>query len=159
MTVAQSILCIDPGTVTGWALYDGRQALSGTWNFRPRRGDGAGVRFLRLRAKLDELFAVCGGIRRMVYEQPVGVYKSGAADDVIKGLVSHIQSWAESMGVPYEGVAPTELKRYATGKGAGKGTDKATMLVLAQGRWPGIVDHNEADALFLLAMVMEGKLE
>jgi hypothetical protein len=158
MAMNGGVLAIDPGTKTGWGFWTGREALSGTWDFSPRRGDGAGVRFLRLRGRLDEMHRMNGPIGRLVYEMP-GRFKSAAADDVVKGLVSHIQSWAESMNVPYEAVAPTELKKYATGKGAGKGTDKVAIFALAQERWPGISDHNEADARFLLQMVLDGRLE
>jgi hypothetical protein len=154
------ILALDPGTQTGWALYNGHGwELSGTWDFKPRRGDGAGVRFLRLRARLDETCATVDGLDRLVYELPAGHYKSGAASDVINGLVSHIQSWAKAAGVPYEAVAPSQIKKFATGKGAGKGTDKNAMLRIARERWKDISDHNEADARFILQMVLDGELE
>ena len=154
-TSMSKILAIDPGTVTGWAFSDGQFSVSGTWNFKPRRGDGAGMRFLRLRSKLDEVYGLRGGLDRLIYELPAGQYKSGAADDVIKGMVSHIQSWAESVDVPYEGVAPAELKKFAVGKGK---ANKDLVLAAAKARWPEITDHNAADAMFILHMVLEGEL-
>ena len=132
--------------------------VSGTWDMKPRRGDGAGVRFMRLLAKLNEVKASVGVIDRVIYELP-GTFKSCAADDVIRGMVAHIQSWAEHEHIPYEGVSPTEVKKFATGKGGGSGTDKAAMVELAKKRWGSISNHNEADALFILAMVTEGRME
>src|SRR5688572_7823149 len=97
-------LALDLGTTTGWALRGclSDSLLSGTWNFQPRRGDGAGMRFLRLQGKLDE-FARDWPLRRLIYELPAGHYKSGAADDCIKGLVAHVQSWCERNNIPCEG--------------------------------------------------------
>ena len=151
-----NILAIDPGTVTGWAVGNEDVKPSGTWNFKPRRGDGAGMRFLRLQSKLCEVHRDFYKLDRVVYELPAGHYKSGAADDVIKGMVAHIQSWCEKNEVPCEGVAPAELKKYATGKGNAK---KDLMLAAAQKRWPKITDHNEADARLLLQMVFDGVLD
>jgi hypothetical protein len=148
-------LALDLGTVTGWALWTGHDMLGGTWNFSPRRGDGAGMRFLRLRHALDEMSRIQGPFRRLVYELPAGTYKSGAADDVIKGMVAHTQSWAEGNGVPYEGVSPTTIKKYAVGKGNAK---KDLVFARAKELWPETSDHNEGDARLLLQMVLDGRL-
>ena len=53
---AMTVLALDLGTTTGWALRsaDGR-IVSGTVSFRPSRYDGGGMRYLRFRAWLDEL--------------------------------------------------------------------------------------------------------
>lgn len=150
-------LAIDPGTVTGWAVWSKRfGVLSGTWNFKPRRGDGAGVRFLRLRNKLDEICASSVvkadkglvGLQRVVYELP-GHFKSVAAAALMQGMVSHIQAWCELKQIPYEGVPPTVLKKLATGKG---NASKDMMLEAAREHWSDFVieDHNEADALWLM---------
>lgn len=145
-------LALDLGTTTGWALRGvlSGSLLSGTWNFQPRRGDGAGVRFLRLQAKLDEMRRDWP-LRRVVYELPAGHYKSGAADDCIKGLVSHVQSWCERNSVPCEGYSPTQVKKLATGKG---NANKAAVLAAAKEKYPdqNIVDGNQADALFVLEL-------
>lgn len=144
-------LALDPGTTTGWAFCDCLQIGGGTWDFTPKRGDGAGIRFLRLQWKLDDFFENYG-IDRLVYELPAGHYKSGAADDCIKGLVAHIQSWCEKNNVPCEAKAPKEIKKWATGNGNAK---KEMMLAAAQKLWPSVTDHNHADAMLLLAMATE----
>lgn len=148
-----AVLAIDPGTTTGWAvrLEDGTE-MSGTWCFKPRRGDGAGVRFLRFQAKLDE-FHKMYPLTRLVYELPAGHYKSGAADDVIKGLVAHTQSWCEKNEVPCEGVSPKEIKKFATGKG---NANKDAMLNAAWAKWGKFTeDDNEADARWILEWLRE----
>lgn len=140
-------LALDPATVTGWALWRGDELLSGTWDLSPRRGDGAGMRFLRIQAKLDEL-ARSYALRRIVYEQP-GHFKSAAADDVVRGLVSHIQSWCESNRVPCEGVSPTSVKKFATRNG---NANKQAMTAAARIHWPlqQVADCNQADALWIM---------
>jgi len=153
MNIEGAILALDPGTITGWAMYEHGHWFTGTYDLKPRRGDGAGMRFLRLWEKLDE-FMLHHAISRVVYELPAGHYKSGAADDCIKGIVSHIQSWCERNKVPCEGYSPAEIKKFATGKGNAK---KEIVFAAAQERWPTISDHNEADARWLLEMVLSMK--
>lgn len=143
-------LSLDLGTTTGWAMRNADGSLlSGTWSFKPRRGDGAGMRFLRLQAKLDEMLNNYN-MRQLVYELPAGHYKSGAADDCIKGLVSHVQSWCERNKVPCQGYSPNEIKKRATGKG---NANKDAVVAAAQQRWPNVTDNNEADALWLMVLL------
>lgn len=147
-----NILALDPATHTGWALSADGMVHSGTWDLSPRRGDGAGMRFLRLCWKLDEMLFRHAPLH-IVYEF-AGHFKSLAAGDVLRGLMAHIQSWCETHNVPCEGYAPSSIKKWATGKG---NANKDAMLAEAQRRWPDITDHNEADARLLLAMVMTSR--
>lgn len=57
-------------------------------------------------------------------------------------------------GIPYAVVAPAALKKYALGKGSGKGTGKDQVLAAAVRRYPmAAADGNDvADALVLAAM-------
>jgi Holliday junction resolvasome RuvABC endonuclease subunit len=138
----------------GWALQNLKtgEVRSGVWIFKDKRGDGAGVRFLRLQARLDEILSSYP-LRRVVYERPSGQFKNGAAEDSIKGMASHVLSWCEKNSVPCEGFAQTEIKKFATGKGNAK---KDQMLAEAVKRWGDVVtDHNQADALWTLALGQE----
>lgn len=86
---------------------------------------------MRLRAELDEahrLFA----LDHVVDELGAGHYKSGAAADLIGGLIAHIQSWCEAAEVPYEGFSPSEIKRHATGNG---NAPKDDVFRAARARW------------------------
>ena len=49
-TAHGTILALDLGTTTGWALQRVGAIISGTVSFRPSRYDGGGVRYLRFRA-------------------------------------------------------------------------------------------------------------
>lgn len=140
---------IDVGLTTGWAIVNlrTREVLSGVWDFKDKRGDGSGMRFLRLQAKLDEIHGSFR-LRRIVYELPGGHFKSGAAAQSILGMVSHVQSWAEKKGIPCEGFSQTQIKAHAL---HGKAS-KDEMIEEAKKRWPtqDIKTHDQADALFIL---------
>ena len=50
-----SILALDLGSTTGWALRNDRcRILHGTAEFRPTRFEGGGMRYLRFERWLDE---------------------------------------------------------------------------------------------------------
>ena len=57
-TTNTSILALDLGTVTGWALQqrDGTKT-SGTQSFKPQRYEGGGMRYLRFKRWLNEFLA------------------------------------------------------------------------------------------------------
>ena len=111
------------------------------------------MRFLRLQARLDETFREFD-LRRVVYELPAGKFKSGKSEDSVKGMAFHVQSWCEKNEVPYEAFSASEIKKHALGKGTAK---KDELLPAAQEKWldQNIVDHNQADALWLLDLAIE----
>ena len=45
-----SVLAIDLGTKTGWALRIGETTISGTQNLKGGRFEGGGMRFLRFKS-------------------------------------------------------------------------------------------------------------
>lgn len=145
------ILALDPATKCGWCLGDETGVIaSGTWDFSIRRDESSGMRLLRLRAKLDEIFAL--------YHPEVTVFEAArhAAPKMQGALVVQaelqgvIKCWAEAMlpKVEYRGYSPDEIKKRALGGGRGK---KEQMVELACEKWPAIeiVDDNHADALWL----------
>jgi Holliday junction resolvasome RuvABC endonuclease subunit len=142
-----TILALDLGTATGWALCttDG-QIVSGTQSFKPGRYEGGGMRFLRFRAWLTELQASAGPIGACYFEE-VRRHAGVDAAHVYGGLMATLTSWCEGQGIPYSGVPVGTIKKDATGKG---NADKAAMVAAMQalGHAPG--DDNEADALALL---------
>ena len=48
---------IDPGSSCGWAVLDedGKRVASGTWDLKPKRHQGAGMRYVRCARMLREL--------------------------------------------------------------------------------------------------------
>ena len=66
-------------------------------------------------------------------------------------LQAIIERWATTREIEYKGYSPTEIKRFATGKG---NANKEAMKEAARLRFPAvaILDDNHADALFLLGL-------
>lgn len=144
------ILALDPGNVTGWAVRDeGGIISSGTWNLTPKRHEGGGMRYLRFRSKLREVIHLTG-IDAVFYERVRG-HRGTTAAQVYGGFEAQITEFAESRGLPYEGIHTSEVKQAATGKGGGRGTGKDAVVEAAQTRWPDIPieDDNHADALWI----------
>jgi len=142
-----TILALDLGTTTGWALRSRDGGItSGTMTFRPSRFEGGGMRFLRFRGWLAELAALSGGVARIVFEE-VRAHAGTDAAHIYGGFLGTLTAWCEEHEVPYEGVPVGTIKRYATGKG---NADKAKMVAAIQARGFAPADDNEADAIALL---------
>ena len=148
----RTILALDLGTTTGWALrsHDGL-ITSGMVSFKPRRFDGGGMRYLRFINWLTELDRLSGPITAIWFEE-VRRHAGTDAAHVYGGLMASLTSWAELRGVPYEGVPVGTIKRHATGKG---NAPKQAMLEAARARGFSPADDNEADAIALLMWALE----
>jgi hypothetical protein len=151
-TPIRCILALDLGTTTGWALRaaDG-MITSGTVSFRPSRYDGGGMRYVRFRAWLERLAADAGPIGAIHFEE-VRRHVGTDAAHVFGGLLATLTAWAETAGVPYQGVPVGTIKRHATGKG---NADKAAMIAAARARGFSPADDNEADAIAILFWAIE----
>jgi hypothetical protein len=115
--MSNTVLALDLGTTTGWALRLGdRSILSGIQTFRPGRFEGGGMRYLRFTNWLVEIAMRTHGIRRIVFEE-VRRHAGTDAAHVYGGFLGTLTSWCEAHQVPYEGVAVGTIKRFATGKG------------------------------------------
>ena len=142
-----TILALDLGTTTGWALRgsDGH-ITSGSESFRPQRFEGGGMRFLRFKRWLTELKAVTNGIDALHFEE-VRRHVSTDAAHAYGGFLATLTAWCEHHQIPYQGVPVGTIKKHATGKG-NAGKDEVIASVTARGHSPS--DDNEADALALL---------
>ena len=142
-----TILALDLGTTTGWALRgsDGH-ITSGSESFRPQRFEGGGMRFLRFKRWLTELKAVADGIDALHFEE-VRRHVSTDAAHAYGGFLATLTAWCEHHQIPYQGVPVGTIKKHATGKG-NAGKDEVIASVTARGHAPS--DDNEADALALL---------
>jgi hypothetical protein len=88
-----NILAIDPGTKCGYALLAGTQIISGTWDLRTRRTEGAGMRLVRFRAALTEIARACDGkMDRFVYEE-VWAHLGVDAAHIYGALVGTLMEW------------------------------------------------------------------
>ena len=142
-----TILALDLGTTTGWALRgsDG-SVTSGSESFRPQRFEGGGMRFLRFKRWLTELKAVADGIDALHFEE-VRRHVSTDAAHAYGGFLATLTAWCEHHQIPYQGVPVGTIKKHATGKG-NAGKEDVIAAVRARGHAPS--DDNEADALALL---------
>jgi len=149
-----TILALDLGTTAGWALrgHDGL-ITSGTVNFKPRRFDGGGMRYLRFTNWLTEIDRLSGPIEAIWFEE-VRRHVGTDAAHVFGGLMATLTAWAELRGVPYEGVAVGTIKKHATGKG---NAPKQAMIEAARARGFSPADDNEADAIAILVWAIETK--
>ena len=149
---ARTILALDLGTTTGWALrgHDGL-ITSGTASFKPGRYDGGGMRYLRFTNWLTELDRLSGPIEAIYFEE-VRRHVGTDAAHVHGGLLAVLTSWAELRGVPYQGVAVGTIKKYATGRG---NANKDAMIDAARARGFSPADDNEADAIAILLWAIE----
>ena len=149
--MTETILALDLGTQTGWALHqrDG-SILSGTEPFKPQRFEGGGMRYLRFKRWLNELLAA-GDINAVFFEE-VRRHAGVDAAHAYGGFMGHLTAWCEHHHIPYQGVPVGTIKKHATGKGH---AGKDEMIVAAKARGHTPVDDNEADALALLHWAIE----
>ena len=147
-----TILALDLGTRTGWALLhlDGT-ITSGTEQFKPQRFEGGGMRFLRFKRWLAELLTTCDHINAVYFEE-VRRHAGVDAAHAYGGFMGHLTAWCEHHGIPYQGVPVGTIKKHATGKG-NAGKDEMIASVTQRGHIPG--DDNEADALAILHWAIE----
>jgi hypothetical protein len=149
---ASSILALDLGTQTGWALH-GRDGdiTSGSETFKPQRFEGGGMRYLRFKRWLIEIKQSVDGIDAVFFEE-VRRHAGVDAAHAYGGFMAHLTAWCEHHQIPYQGVPVGTIKKHATGKG---NANKEQMVAAARQRGHTPADDNEADALAILHWAIE----
>jgi Holliday junction resolvasome RuvABC endonuclease subunit len=144
----QTLLALDLGTTTGWALNarDG-SITSGSASFKPQRFEGGGMRFLRFKRWLTEIKQSADGIDAVYFEE-VRRHLGVDAAHAYGGFMAHLTAWCEHHQIPYQGVPVGTIKKHATGRG---NASKDEMIAAARNLGHSPADDNEADALALLA--------
>jgi hypothetical protein len=145
--MTNTILALDLGTTTGWALRgnDGH-ITSGSESFRPQRFEGGG---------LTEIKQSSDGIDCLHFEE-VRRHVSTDAAHAYGGFLATLTAWCEHHQIPYQGVPVGTIKKHATGKGNAS-KDEMVAAVRARGHAPA--DDNEADAIALLYLARDMALE
>lgn len=142
------VLGIDPGSKCGWCLrYDPARIDAGTWDLAPRRLEGAGMRFVRLRSYLTEVLDRARP--DVVAFEQVRRHMGVDAAHIYGGITAVVMEECEARSIPYQGVHVQDVKKLATGKG---NADKAAMIAAANERWHlqlGPKEENEADARWI----------
>jgi len=145
-----NILSLDMATKTGWASnIHGRR--SGVVEFALKRGESVGMRFLRCRAWLKEMWKLLEGhIEVIAFEQ--AHHRGGAATACCVGLVTEALAFAAEHSIETMPIHTASLKKFATGNGR---ASKDEMVQAARQRGWNPVDHNEADAILLLEFALK----
>ena len=147
-----SVLALDLGTVTGWAMRDPDGTVaSGTMSFRPDRFSGGGMRFLRFKHWLTEVKNAAGSIDA-IYLEEVRRHAGTSAAHIFGGWLAILTAWCEHHGIPYQGVPVGTIKLPVTVRGNAP-KQEVIEAVKARGFTPA--DDNEADAIALLLWAME----
>lgn len=142
-----SILALDLGTTTGWALRDEHgHIISGSIRFKPGRFEGGGMRYLRFKRWLTETKASANSIHAVYFEE-VRRHVGVDAAHAYGGFLAHLTAWCESHAIPYAGVPIGTIKRFIAGKG---NADKDAVIAAVTGKGFQPQDDNEADALAVL---------
>ena len=136
------IFAIDPASILGWAISNTEY---GTWDLRTRKDESMGMKLLRLKAKLNEVY-ILEKFDVLAYERPAGMHKHSIIHQA--KLIGKIEEWCEEMHVDYRAYSASEIKKFATGKG---NAGKPKMIQAAKEKlgYTGN-DDNEADALWIL---------
>jgi Holliday junction resolvasome RuvABC endonuclease subunit len=150
--VITSILALDLGSTTGWAVRNSRcRILHGTAEFRPSRYEGGGMRYLRFGKWLDQTLDITDGIDAVYFEE-VRRHIGTDAAHIYGGFLAALTSWCEQKAIAYQGVPVGTIKRFATGKG---NADKAAIMAAIRERGFEPVDDNEADAIAILLWALD----
>lgn len=155
MTTTGPILSIDPGTRCGWCVMkpDGEIVECGTWALKLKDDERYGLRFLRLRYKIEEAVGRHGV--KAVYYEDVRHHVAVQAAHVYGGLQAEIEAFCAAWDLPCTGVNVTTIKRCATGKSV---AEKAEMVAATARKWPlvPITDDNMPDALWIAEAARTG---
>lgn len=149
------ILALDCATSTGWAISDDDTLVGfGTMTFELRRGESAGMRFLRFDAWLEDLWKLAGPFDLVRFER--AHHRGGAATELCVGFTTRVMSWAAKHGAEYEGVPTGTWKKQVVGKGnADKEECRAAVIVAWNDALTSLrrspANFDESDALGILA--------
>ena len=125
---------------------------SGVWDLQPRRHEGGGMRYLRMRSRLRELLQSFGQVDAMAYEE-VRRHRGTDAAHVYGGIVAVLTEECEARSLPYRAVPVGTVKKRATGKGNADKDAMCDAFEALLGRRPATDD--EADATFVGLVLAE----
>lgn len=139
------ILAIDPGIQCGFAINI-QPIIFGHWNLKPHRFESGGMRYIRFRNYLEEIYQ-SQKIDLIVFEEIVFHITSLSAQ-VYGALVSHLMVWAEEKKIEYAGVNPGTWKKHLSGKG---NSNKFRVVEAIRNKYNlDVKTFDEADAIGIL---------
>ncbi|WP_265044179.1 crossover junction endodeoxyribonuclease RuvC [Wolbachia endosymbiont (group A) of Epagoge grotiana] len=144
-----SILTLDLGKQTGWAMLTDGVIQSGSENFHGSRFSGGGMHFLNFRRWLNEMRERFSDIEAVYFEE-VRRHLGTDAAHCYGDFLAHLTAWCEENNIPYQGVPVKTIKRFITGKG---NASKSEVIEAVKGKGFIPQDDNEGDALALMFYV------
>lgn len=153
-----TILGLDLGTHTGWAIYrDGKITESGVADFSLKRGDSPGLRYYKMSRWLCErmlfFYDTSPDAEEKVlvgYEQPH--MRGGAATEILYGMVAIVQGMCArpvlikaGIKCDHTAVHTGTLKKFITG--TGRASKEHVIEAVNKRVKKTITDDNEADAI------------
>lgn len=150
-----TILALDLGTATGFALAGPGVFVSGEWKLKERRNQSSEYRYINLRNNLDTLFAA-QPFDQIWYEAVHG-HKGVDAAHWWGGFRATVQMWCADRGIPFNSAGVGQIKKHATGKG---NASKDEMIAAARAYGYNVPDNgdNEADAISLARLALDQML-
>lgn len=137
-------------TATGYARIDGPTATVGTIRSTGHKGDTLAQRVQRIRRLAADILAHIDDPDLVVIEAPAFSSTTGSVWDRA-GLWHQVVDHLDIHGHPYVEIAPTRVKKFATGKG---NADKTAVAAGMTRMWPNVEpgNDNEFDALALASL-------
>lgn len=137
----------------GWARWLDGEVTSGALNLTKKKGkrfEGPGMKFVRF-----DRWLRAGDAPDLVSFEEVRRHLGVDAAHAYGGYLGHLTAFCDVAEIPYEGVAVGTIKKRATGNGA---ASKEMMIEAACAKL-GVIpeDDNEADALWLLVLMVEAE--
>lgn len=135
-----NILALDVATKTGFCT----KTAHGHWDFKVLRDESSGMRLVRFKSKLKELVRL-EEIEVVVFERSQGFHQNAVI--VQSELHGCLKLFCEENKIEYRAFSPSEIKKFATGKG---NANKELMIKAAKERFGYMGnDDNEADAIHI----------
>lgn len=145
-----SILTLDLGKQTGWAILTDGIIESGSKSFHGSRFSGGGMHFLNFRSWLNEMKEKFSNIEAVYFEE-VRRHLGTDAAHCYGGFLAVLSAWCEENNIPYQGVNVKTIKRFIAGKG---NASKSEVIEAVKKKGGSPRDDNEGDALALMFYIM-----
>lgn len=141
-----NILAIDPATNCGWAMETEGELRYGQWTFTLKKGMSPGMKWVKFESMFLETVKFYN-INMVAFELPMATMHAGAAIHHAK-LNGIMEKVCADLDIDYVTYSPSEIKKFATGKGNAK-KDQMIQAAKESLGYQGDND-NEADALWIL---------
>ncbi len=146
MSNSMTILALDLGRQTGWAVLQNEITTMGTEKFPNIRGESPGMLYLRFGGWLEKMHEIMmKKLAMVIYEQ--AHHRGGAATQVGVGLQTKVLEFCAKYEIECMAIHSGTLKKYSTGNGA---ASKETMIEAVKAKGYSPLNDDEADAFLML---------